>query len=307
MLVLLLTTMTFYACEKNKCIDPPQNALYYSDYFVFVADDGGQPLVIPLDVNWVPNDDGYEKVFKSWYGTSDDWPINYYLQDVISTPCDIPQEPWEHESDDDFQFDNNTRQISSNIPNGPTVSLTVPDESEWVVMPEATTGFKSIYAFKTTAKVDDISRSGWMIYERIRREASGTGTGGGGDFKDFYWMPIVSEGNFYYFQDHDGEQSACRWVDNAGVITPDTLSTFTLNILTTASDITSGRDSVVEQLQIIANDWSVDFTLNSTGHQTGHGPEFPNGLALYRQSLLEPDASSITNGYGMLELILEDD
>lgn len=296
------------ACEsqtEKTCTSPPENLAYYSDYFVFVANDGDENLVIPLDVNWNPNTNGYQKTFKSWHGTSEEWPINYWVQDVTATPCDVPQESWEHVSDDNFQFNAVAREISSAIPNGPKVALSIPEEDKWIIMPSAPYG-KSLYAFKTTAKVDGKSRTGWMIYERIRREADSKNTAVV-NFKDFYWMPIVSDGNFYYFQDHAGVQSACRWVENEGKITADTLKSFTLNILATSADATSGRSAVVDKLQIIAQKWQVDFTLNSTGNQTGYGPEFPNGLALYRQSLLEPHASTVTNGYGMLELILEDD
>lgn len=300
MLVALLVGI--FSCQKDTdTCTAPQTYIYYSDYFVFVANDGGSPLVIPMDMNWKPINNGYEKEFKSWHGTANPWPINYLKQDV--SVCTLPQESWEHTDDTNFQFNSTTRQISSNIAGGPTVAVTIPPSSAWVQLPDSS-NYKELYAFKTSATVDGNSRSGWMIYERIRREAA---LGPGGDFKAFYWMPIVVNGNFYYFQDHSGVQSACRWVDNGSSIVAETIPSFTLNILATASDATSGRNNVVSQLQIIAPAWNIDLTLNSTGNQIGYGPQFPNGLGLYRQSLLEPAANSVTTGYGMLELILEDD
>lgn len=299
----LMISIILGACQKDTCPNPPENYVVYSDYFVFVADDGGSRLVIPMDMNWVPNDNGYEKEFKSWEGTAAAWPINYLKENISSTACEVPQESWEHSNDANFQFDAASRKITSTINSSIEVGFTVPDAANWVQLPNPSS-YKTIYGFKTTATVDGQSRTGWMIYERIRREAA---AGNFGDFGAFYWMPIVANGNFYYFQDHDGVQEACRWTDNNGTITVDVLSSFSLNILATAPDATSGRNNVVSQLQVVVPQWNVDFTLNSTGHQIGYGGMFPNGLALYRQSLLEPTTNSVTNGYGMLELILEND
>jgi len=299
----LIVTLIFGACEKDTCPNPPENYLIYSDYFVFIADDGGSRLVIPMDMNWEPKASGYEKEFKSWKGTAAPWPINYLKENITSTACEVPQESWEHTNDANFQFDATARKITSTIDGTTEVGFTVPEETKWVKLPNPSS-YKTIYAFKTTATVDGQARTGWMIYERIRRSMA---AGNFGDFGAFFWMPIVANGQFYYFQDHDNVQEACRWTENNGVITADTLSSFSLTILGTAADATSGRTNVPSQLQVAVPQWSVDFTFNSTGHQVGYGGSFPNGLALYRQSLLEPASNSVTNGYGMLELILEND
>lgn len=302
--LLFALSAAFSACQKDPCPNPPTNFAYYSDYFVFVADDGGAPLSIPLDIDWRPTATGFEQTFKSWHGTSAPWPINYYVREVASTPCEVPQEPWEHSSDADFQFDATARTIASTLPNGTTVGLTIPDKSDWVPMPS--NNAVRLYAFQTTATVNAATRSGWTIYGRMRRETNNN-SGSSSAFGAFYWMPIVAGGNLYYFLDHNGEQAACRWQAQGGTVTADTLSAFTFQILSTAPDTTSGRTAVAEQLRIAAPAWGVDFTLNSTGHQVGYGPAFPKGLGLYRQSLLEPAPSSVTSGYGMLELVLEED
>ena len=113
--LILLTLLVFLSCRKDEaetaapCI--PDNYLYYSDYFVFVADDGGTPLVIPMDVNWSPTATGYSIELKGWHGTENEWPIGYYLNDSTADLCAIPQEAWEHANTAYFQFNSETREI----------------------------------------------------------------------------------------------------------------------------------------------------------------------------------------------------
>ncbi len=303
-LLFTLAIVVLISCKKDEEDVPctPDNYLFYSDYFVFVADDGDSPLVIPMDVNWNPTDSGYRTELKSWYGTTNEWPIAYTLTDTVTDLCEVPQEAWEHCNTNYFQFNESTREIISTIWGAPELRLTIPEQEHWV----KTQGNDNIliYGCKTIAKVDGSTRSGWLIYERIRREQ---GSQSFGDFEAFYWLPLVIDGNFYHFEQHKDEQMATRWTENNGIVEVSTIPSFNLNILGVSSDPVSGRENIPDTLQVLAPEWNIDISMVSTGSQVGHGPEFPNGLAYYRQSLLESLPGSVTSGYGMLELILEND
>ena len=82
---------------------------------------------------------------------------------------------------------------------------------------------------------------------------------------------------------------------------------FGLTVPQTEPAATSGRSAIPSQLLVQAPQWNVDILVNSTGNQTGYGASYPNGLGYYRQSLLEADALSNNQGYGMLEFIVEAD
>lgn len=306
LLWLLASTLVlqFSACEKPPCLPETPNQKLYSDYFVFIADDGGSRLVLPMDFNWSPQDEGYEIEFKSWHGTDQAWPINYQKMLIEAEPCMVPQESWDHAANASFSFNESQRQITTNIDGVDPITLTIPPASDWIEAPGAT-GAITTYAFRTTAMVGSSNRTGWVIYERIRA-ASGSSFGSA-DFAAFFWIPLVVNGNLYHFESHKGEELAYRWVNNAGSITVDKLTSIDLTILATSSDATSGRTNIPDQLQIKVPTWNFDIILNSTGFQAGYGAQFPNGLGYYRQSLMEPAANSPTVGYGMLELILEDD
>lgn len=305
-IISLLLLLISVSCNKDTVEDIPCNEpdiAYYSDYFVFIADDDGSRLVIPMDFNWRPESAGYSREFKGWYGTSNDWPIAYFQENITTEPCNIPMESWEHKNSDYFQFKSNTREIIATIDGAPELSVSIPDSSQWVITP-AEEG-KGIYACKTTAKVSGNIRTGWLIYERIRR-ITGTGGGGGGDFESFFWIPLVIDDDFYHFSQHRGEQTASRWFEFEGDAQVETIPDFELIVTATSTDSISGRTNIPDSLRITANQWGIDLTFASTGSQVGYGPEFPNGLAYYRQSMLEPEIPT-TIAYGMLELILEDD
>lgn len=297
-----------FSCDKNdqNTIEVPPctttHFSYYSDYFVFLADDGGSPLVIPMDVNWSPTEMGYNSEFKAWYGTTNNWPIGYALKDTIVSSCDVPKEAWAHANGPYFQFEPENRTLVSTIWGAPTLKLRIPEAEEWVKTPAVTD--KAIYGCRTNATVDGASRSGWLIYERIRWD--NTTNTSFGDFAAFYWIPLVIDGKLFHFEQHQGEQTASLWQSNNGVVTVSTLPAFSLSITAESTDQTSGRTNIPDTIHLLAPDWNIDHAFASTGHQTGYGPEFPNGLAYYRQSLLESTTANST-AYGMLELILEDD
>lgn len=302
--LIFLVLITLVSCQKTtECISDGNNFELYSDYFVFVADDGGTPLVIPMDMNWNPLSTGYNKEFKSWHGTNQNWPINYIKEDVVAETCEVPQETWQHTSGQDFEFDASARTITTRIFGAPVLELSIPDSTEWIEAPSGS-AFRKTYGFKTTAKVDNVTRSGWLVYERIRRDAS---LGNFGDFEAFFWMPIVVNGVFYHFEQHKGEQVAYRWTDNGSTISMDTLHSFAFSVDSTTADSTSGRTNIPQTMHLVASSWGIDLSLESTGFQAGYGPSFPNGLGYYRQSMLQSTSNSISTGYGMLELILEDD
>jgi len=52
--------------------------------------------------------------------------------------------------------------------------------------------------------------------------------------------------------------------------------------------------------------WKCVANQSCSGEQVGYGDEFPKGLAYYRQSLLQATTDSKLSGYGMMELIIED-
>lgn len=277
---------------------------YYSDYFVFIADDGGTPLVIPIDINWSITATGYESEFKGWYGTKKEWPIGYFKNQVTTEVSDIPQEPWQHKDGPYFQFNATERKITSTIKGAPKVQLRIPERSSWVQMPSKD-GHKEIYGFRTTSVVKKKKRSGWMLYERIRWNAETVREFG--DFEAFFWIPLVLNDSFYHFEQHKDIQTATKWSIEDGKITVTALPNFELHILSTNNDPISGRKNIPKKIRLKAEVWNLDIILKSTGSQVGHGTKFPNGLAYYRQSLLQLDKGSPDVGYGMLELILEND
>lgn len=296
-----------WACTKDKtnpCNNPPENNSTYSDYFVFVADDGGSPLVVPIDINWKPTATGYAQEFKSWYGTTANWPINYYLEEQSATACEVPQEALEQPDNDLFKFEEQDRTITTNIPGAPELSWQVPLPSAWVKVPDASTQLET-YGFKTTVQVGTTTRSGWAVYERIR--ATPGSTNFTADFATFFWFPLVINNNLYHFEQHKGEQRAVRWQDNNGTVEVDTLHHFGLMVTQTASDSASGRAAIPQQFVVTVPAWNINIEVNSTGFQLGYGPSYPNGLGYYRQSLLEATATSSNQGYGMLEFIVERD
>lgn len=280
------------------------NYTYYSDYFVFIADDGGTPLVIPMDINWSPINKGFKSEFKGWYGTEKDWPIAYFQKDIKATSNEVPQESWQHGNNRYFQFDAAHREIIATINYAPKISIAVPEKSEWVAMPTKSSE-KEIYAFRTTAKVKKNQRKGWMIYERIRWDNNTAKKFG--DFGAFFWIPLVIDGAFYHFEQHKGKQTSTRWTIKENKVIAETQPGFMLTIIKTTKDAVSKRKNIPDQIQLTVPKWNLDISLNSGGSQVGHGEKFPNGLAYYRQSLLQSTKDSKTNGYGMLELILEND
>ncbi len=305
---LFIVSLTFLSCQKENDASVVCNRVnfsYYSDYFVFVADDASDPLVIPIDLNWRPVEGGYEIEFKGWYGTTKEWPIAYHVDAFGATPNAVPQESWEHANTENFQFDRENRQLILNLPDQPEIKLFIPAESTWVGMP--TQGDrKEIYGMRSSVEVNGSSKNGWMVYERIRRDPS-VPNGQRADFTAFFWIPIVVDGAFYHFEHHGDDQTATRWWQNGGVVAVDSAQAFDFTITQTSVDSMSGRTDIPEALQLQAHKWNLDIQLQSGGAQIGYGPIFPKGRAYYRQSLLQASDSSIARGYGMLELILEND
>ena len=292
--------------ESKQNIEPiiveklDKNAGYYSYYFVFVAAD--EPLIIPFDFNWSPTKKGYNYEFKAWYGTEQDWPILYLNGDKKSKT--IPQAPWEHKDTGGFQFDKKARTISIKIEKSPKLTLIIPEKSEWIPMQRQSNN-KEIYAFQTSVKRNNELINGWMIYERIRWDAASVKSFG--DFSAFYWIPLVIDGDFYHFELHEGhgEQTATKWYVADTTIKTEITNDFTVDVLEIVPDTKSGRKEIPKVIQVQAPTWGIDISLSSEGAQVGYGGQFPKGLAYYRQSILKKTNYSKTDGYGMLELILE--
>ena len=79
-------------------------------------------MIIPFDSNWSPSLDGYNREFKAWYGTAEDWPI-LYIKDSKKSKT-IPSNPWEHEDVGGFSFDQAARTITINVDASPELTLT---------------------------------------------------------------------------------------------------------------------------------------------------------------------------------------
>ena len=97
-----------------------------------------------------------------------------------------------------------------------------------------------------------------MIYERIRWDASALKDFG--DFKAFYWIPLVIDGDFYHFEMHKGigEQIAGRWFIEDGHVITETTEEFSIDILQSESDKKSGRKEIPKVLQVQAPSWDID-------------------------------------------------
>lgn len=297
--------LVFIGCKKEQSIPCALGAIsYYSDYFVFVSDEGSEPLVIPIDVNWRPGEDVYEEEFKGWYGTEEEWPIAYHVLERPLENCMIPQETWEHLDNEFYKFNKSNRTINLQLTDQPGIKLYIPESEEWILMPFESER-KHIYAMRSLVEVDGVSKTGWMIYERIRR--TNGELSGNLDFKTFFWIPIIVDNAFYHFEQHGDFQTATKWYLEDQLIVVDTSHSFTLDIDSTSTDEFSGRNNIPEIIQILASKWNLEIILESSGSQIGYGPEFPNGLAYYRQSLIQSTEGSSRSGYGMLELIIEND
>lgn len=298
----LLLLLINSQCAKNHSDQEDQNPIipqgYYSDYFVFIADDELNHLVIPIDINWTLHAEGYEIEYKSWYGTAEEWPSAYLKKNITVSQAEIPKEAFDHIDTQLFSFDHNKRSIATFIEGAPKIEFRVPEEQQWV-LGISDSDFPT-YVFKASVAVDGINRKGWMIYERIRFEELGHFDG----FAAFYWMPVVVDGTLYHFTQHRGEQTAVKWSDVDGKISSEIIDGFTLDVTETMSDAKSKRTSVPKTVRLRAPAWDLDVSLRSTGEQVGYGESFPKGLAYFRQSLLQSVTS--VQGYGMMELILAD-
>lgn len=289
---------------SEKSHDKAETIGYYSDYYVFLADDGSSPLVIPIDINWSPSADGYEVEYKAWYGTSMDWPISYQKKNIPSDQNKIPYEAFEHTNTDNFSFSNKERSIVAKIDGASEIKITIPDKKYWILAP-LNSDIHETFAFKTSVDIEGENRSGWMLYERIRLKKDSNRTFEG--FAAFYWIPLVVNGDLYHFMQHREEKTSVKWSMIHDKLTAETDDHFTLDIVELITDAKSKRTDIAKTVRILAPEWDLDISLTSTGEQVGHGKMFPKGLAYYRQSLLVSAAQSQDSGYGMMELILEND
>ena len=292
---------TFKSDFSNR---PTDDSAYYSDYFVFISDDKSAPVIIPLDFNWNPTQNGYQTEFKSWYGTKKDWPITYTEKSINSTALEIPKESFEHVNQDGFQFDAEKMEIKIKIPFSPQVTLTIPNKESWVLAPAKSEIHKETYASKTTIQVGKKVKTGWILYERIRWKKNEVVQFG--DFETFYWIPLIVDGNLYHFEQHKAEKLAFKWSPNSeGKIEVVPVDDFVIEVTKTIKDNQSGRKKIPKNLKITSEKNYLNISLESKGEQVGYGKEYPKGLAYYRQSILLPEKKSAIQGHGMLELIIE--
>lgn len=295
----ILFSFLFIKCaNKNiaaNATETKESLGYYSDYFVFLADDKDGPLVVPIDINWSLHSKGFDVEYKSWYGTAEEWPIEYLKKSIHSSIEDIPNEALEHPDLETFHFQKKNRSITVNIKGAPSINMTIPVKEKWTLGIQGSE-FPT-YAFKTTVQVGNKNRTGWVIYERIRFKNPSEFDG----FEAFYWMPVVVDGNLYHFTQHKGEQTAVKWKMENNNVKAETVPNFNFKIVETLSDAKSKRTEIPKIVELQVPSWKLDITLTSTGKQVGYGEEYPKGLAYFRQSLLE---STTSTSYGMMELIL---
>lgn len=294
-----------FACGNSL---PTETALengvgFYSDYYVFISDDASSPIVIPLDLNWNLVENGYDIEFKAWHGTEDDWPINYTKQFIQSPNSKIPEETFELKNTTDYIFDSNNREITIQIQSAPKIKVSIPEMEEWVLAPSDGKTFRQTFAGKSSIKIENETITGWLLYERIRFDKNAVAEFG--DFETFFWIPLIIDGELYHFEEHKGEQFAIKWFDDGTTIVSEEISNFNIAITETINDATSNRDKIPKKIQITSEENNFNISLFSSGEQVGYGDEFPKGLAYYRQSLLQSTASSELSGYGMMELIIE--
>ena len=305
LMTLIIMALCGFACQSPLIEPPAENHSYYSDYFVFISDDPTQPLVIPYDLNWSPTENGYQIEFKGWYGTQSDWPIAYLKQEYKAESSDIPQAFFQHKNIAQFGISAVTRQLALNIQDSPSISLYVPEDKEFIAIPNSTR--KTISAARTSVLVDEKIVTGWLLHENIRAPKVINEKNKFGEFTTFFWVPIIVNGNLYHFEQHGEEQTANRWRNENGQLLLDTVTYFHLDIKKTIKDTTSGRSHIPNVISLTVPDWQLSVELESGGSQVGYGDEFPNGLAYYRQSLLTSTIHSKSKAHGMLELIIEND
>jgi len=301
----IILSLLMLACGNlvmnNKTVESEFS--FYSDYYVFISDDESTPVVIPIDLNWNQAKDGYEVEFKAWHGTEDNWPINYTKKTIQSLKVGIPEESFELENTGGFSFDSINRAITVQIPNGQKMTAYIPKNDEWVLAPSDGKTFRQTYASKSSIKIDSDTMNGWLIYERVR--LSKKDIVDFGDFETFFWIPLIIDQELYHFEQHKGEQFAMKWFDNGSSIVSEEVKDFSINITKTIRDKASNRDKIPKEIQITSQSNHLNITLSSEGEQVGYGAQFPKGLAYYRQSLLQSTANSNHSGYGMMELIIE--
>jgi len=305
-IVLFLAAFNALVCTKTGILIDDERELsstrYYSDYFIFIADDGGERLVVPIDINWRPGETGYETEYKAWYGTQADWPIAYRVEDHSLESESNPEEIWDLPDISEFTFEPAQREIRVTLPDAPEIVMTIPEQSIWTEASiESGNGLR---AARGTTRVGGVGREGWILHERIRRQDRGKENSW--QFERFHWIPLVINGALYHFLDHSGEQSATRWVPHGDDLLTQQIGDFSFVVHAISEDSLSERDEVPRVIQIVVESWETDITVASGGHQTGYGPEANSGFELYRQSILESTPESNQVGYGMLELILAD-
>lgn len=283
---------------------------YYSDYFVFLAEDGANPLIVLTDINWEQQAEG--TIFtelKAYYGTdTGPWPILYDARTRslhrLPLPTSWPDVPpidqigWNRAgSRFAFAFDD---------PGG--VTLKVPSfRSGAAISDPGEDGHKTLKAARTTVRTPEGTRSGWLIHEEVRlNELQKTG-GISASLARFHWIPVVVADTLYLFeQDGMGRQRAVRWQDTSSTMVADTLHTFGFEVTDTRSDGESGRAEVPVRWRIEVPTWHLALTLASRAGHTGYGEVTDKGKALFRQALVTGHNRDGTATYGMLELILAD-
>lgn len=287
--------------------DPPPH--YVSDYFVFVAADTAESLVVPIDVNWEPRPDG--RIFtelKAWRGTLEQWPMLYHVGTAdLPGSAAFPKRWQDIPEVGGFRFGDGRVSAASDTLGA--LSLSVPPESEGVSTTRTPEPGMSIRytAFRTSLTDGGRAVAGWLIHERVdldrlvKTEASPL------PFERYHWMPVVAPDALYLFN-HDGERAhnAVRWRIGDAKRTVDSTDAFAFEVTGHEAEAVSGRSNVPNAWQITAPEWGVSFTLESRAGHTGHGAERPGGKALYRQATLVGTDADNRPLVGMLELILED-
>ena len=126
-----------------------------------------------------------------------------------------------------------------------------------------------------------------------------------GNFETFFWIPLIINEDLYHFEQNKSEKTAFKWSNTNGKIKVDDITDFSIEVTQTINDSKSGRQEIPKEIKISSKQSNLNISLTSRGQQVGYGIKYPKGLAYYRQSLLISNTKSELSGYGMMELIIE--
>ncbi|MDH4127499.1 MAG: hypothetical protein OEV44_02010 [Spirochaetota bacterium] len=284
---------------------------YFSDYFVFISSDEGDPLIIPVDINW--HQDKPKSIsaeFKAWYGTNKPWPIIY---DIKKRQLEekFPVDWTNVKPINKIQWSSNGETIEIDFSNIGKVKLFIkkPDISSTIQNKPDDNIIITSTAVKTKIETANGLRHGWLIHENVRKLSETIKNDSSPSaFSRFHWIPLVYKDNLYLFiKDGKGKQNAIHWYQFMDIVKFKQTNEFNFTETSLNHDLNSKRNDVPTSWKIDIPLWKLTLTLNSNDGHTGYGSINKKGeKALYRQALMTGKTNGNFSVHGMLELILSD-